>query len=87
MLENGPDDIGVENKCDDSHVGATSQTTKRLDLEDALQEFGPSVPSCLELGQEPAPPTSLGEVSACILVSVRIPSLRHRALRLTEYAP
>jgi hypothetical protein len=31
-----------------SHVGAASQTTKPLDLEDALEEFGPSVSSCLE---------------------------------------
>ena len=42
VFEDVLDAAGIEDEGDDSHVGTTPQTAKRLDLEDALQEVGPS---------------------------------------------
>jgi hypothetical protein len=43
MAEDGVDDVGVKDERDDSHGSAAARTSERVDFEDALQEFRPSL--------------------------------------------
>jgi hypothetical protein len=43
VAQESVDDRGIEDEGDDLHRGAAARTAERVDLEDALQEFGPAL--------------------------------------------